>query len=198
MVEKSDGLFVDPYDAEEFQNQYAALLWVIDSIRAKNPQQFVDMADILSVYAESEMDRMPSIRADSNFVRLMNLHKAKGLQGKIVIYLPGKPSTMGPDSNVQRDENISRGWFVLKEKDNARSVQYAPPEWEEHKKEETEYLKAEKVRLKYVALTRAEDEAHVFTLRIETDGGLKNRSHPLMNWKETLGPNSAALSAGFR
>ena len=37
--------------------------------------------------------------------------------------------------------------------------------------EEAEYLKAEKVRLKYVALTRAEDEAHVFTLRIEADGG---------------------------
>ena len=192
LVEKSDGLFVKAYDAEEFQNQYAALVWVIDSIRAKNPQQFIDMADILSVYAESEMDRMPSIRADSNFVRLMNLHKAKGLQGKIVIYLPGKPSTMGPDSNVQRDENVSRGWFVLKERDNARSAQYAPPEWEDHKKEETEYLKAEKVRLKYVALTRAEDEAHVFTLRIETDGG-KAKTHKIWSGFDATGAEAAPI-----
>jgi len=193
LVEKSDGLFVDPYDAEEFQNQYAALLWVIDSIRSKNPQQFVDMADILSVYAESEMDRMPSIRADSNFVRLMNLHKAKGLQGKIVIYLPGKPSTMGPDSNVQRDENISRGWFVLKEKGNERSVQYAPPEWEDHKKEEAEILKAEKVRLKYVALTRAEDEAHVFTLRIESGEG-KAKTHKIWSGFEATGTEAAPIN----
>ena len=174
LVEKSDGLFVEPYDAEAFQNQYAALLWVIDSIRAKNPRQFVDMADMLSIFAESDMDRMPSVRADSNFVRLMNLHKAKGLQGKIVIYLPGKPSKMGPDANVQRDGSLSRGWFVIKEKGNMTSAQYAPPEWEDHKKAETAFLNAEKVRLKYVALTRAEDEAHVFTLHIESGGSKPN------------------------
>lgn len=192
LVERSDGLFIDPYDAEEFQNQYAALLWVIDSIRANNPQQFVDMADILSVYAESEMDRMPSIRADSNFVRLMNVHKAKGLQGKIVVFLPGNPSTKGPDSNVQREKDITFGWFVLKEKGKDKSPQYAPPEWEDHKKDEAEFLKAEKVRMKYVALTRAEDEAHVFTLRIESGDG-KVKTQKIWSGFEATGVEAAPI-----
>ena len=99
---------------------------------------------------------------------------------------------MGPDSNVQRDGSISRGWFVLKEKDNARSVQYAPPEWEDHKAEEAEYLKAEKVRLKYVALTRAEDEAHVFTLRIEAEGG-KAKTQKIWSGFEATGAEAAPI-----
>ena len=192
LVEKSDGLFVDPYDTDEFQNQYAALLWVIDSIRTRNPQQFVDMADILLTFAQSDMDRMPSVRADSNFVRLMNLHKAKGLQGKIVIFLPGKPSKRPPESNVQRGDDVSRGWFVLKEDGNYQSISYMPPDWEEHKQEETLYHKAEIIRLKYVALTRAEDEAHIFTLRVVSDSG-KAQSHKVWSGFEAAGTEAAAI-----
>ena len=170
LVQRCEGLFVEAYDAEEFQNQYAALLWVIDSIRAQDPLQFVDMAELLSAYAGSDMDRMPSVRSDSNFVRLMNLHKAKGLQGKIVIYLPGKPTRIQADAHVRREGERSLGWFVIKERGKEKSKPYAPPDWDAHQKEETEYLKAEKVRLKYVALTRAEDEAHVFSLIVQQEG----------------------------
>ena len=129
------------------------------------------MAELLQTYADGEMDRMPSVRADSNFVRLMNLHKAKGLQGKIVVFLPGKPSDRPPESHVERDGAVSLGWFVLREGDGFNAISYAPPEWEERRQEETLFQKAEKIRLKYVALTRAEDEAHVFTLRVASDGG---------------------------
>lgn len=192
LVEKGEGLFVESYDPDEFQNQYAALLWVIDSIRTRNPQQFMDMADILLTIAQSDMDRMPSVRADSNFVRLINLHKAKGLQGKVVIFLPGKPSNRGPESNVQRDGEVSRGWFVLKEDGNYQSISYIPPEWEKHKQEETLYHKAEIIRLKYVALTRAEDEAHVFTLRVVSDSG-KAQSHKVWSGFEATGTEFAAI-----
>ena len=170
LVERSDGLFVLPYDADEFQNQYAALLQTIDSIRSMNPQQFVDMADLLKASAESEMDRMPSVRADNNFVRLMNLHKAKGLQGKIVIFLPRRVSAPKADSNVQRIGADTLGWFEITDKDSFTAPKYDPPEWEERKNEEVEFLKAERIRLKYVALTRAEDEAHIFSLSVEAAG----------------------------
>ena len=170
IVERNDGLFTEDYPPDEFQNQYAALLQTIDSIRALNPQHFTDMADQLNTYAESEMDRMPSVRADSNFVRLMNLHKAKGLQGKIVIFLPRKVSTFPADCNLVRQGKDILGWFELKEKGSYASVKYDPPEWEEHKKEEDEFLKAEKIRLRYVALTRVEDEAHIFTISVEIEG----------------------------
>lgn len=167
LVERSDGLFIESYDAEDFQNQYAALLQTIDSIRAMNPQQFVDMADMLKTSAESEMDRMPSIRADTNFVRLMNLHKAKGLQGKIVVFLPKKVSAPKADSNIQRDGMNTLGWFQITDGDSFSAPKYSPPDWDEHMKEEVEFLKAERIRLEYVALTRAEDEAHIFTIRTE-------------------------------
>ena len=170
LVENCNGLFVDTYDRDEFQKQYAAILQIIDSIRAKKPLHFADMADMLQACSENSMDRMPSVRADDNFVRLMNLHKAKGLQGKIVIFLPGKPSKNIIDTNIQRKNGVSLGWFSIKESGNYQSQSLVPPEWEEHKKEEENFLKAEEVRLKYVALTRAEDEAHVFSLRIEKDG----------------------------
>jgi len=82
-------------------------------IRDMNPQQFVEMAELLKASAESEMDRMPSVRADNNFVRLMNLHKAKGLQGKIVIFLPRRVSAPKADSNVQRVGTDTLGWFKI-------------------------------------------------------------------------------------
>ncbi len=174
LVESGEGLFMQRYDADEFQNQYAALLQTIDSIRSSNPQQFVDMADLLKNSAESEMDRMPSVRADNDFVRLMNLHKAKGLQGKIVIFLPGKVSAPKADSNIQRVGMDTLGWFEITDKNSFTAPKYDPPGWEERKTEEVEFLKAERIRLKYVALTRAEDEAHVFTLSVEA-GGKKGR-----------------------
>ena len=186
IVERSDGLFTEDYPPEEFQNQYAALLQIIDSIRALNPQHFSDMADQLNVFAESEMDRMPSVRADSNFVRLMNLHKAKGLQGKIVIFLPRKVSTFPADCNLVRQGNNVLGWFQLKEKGYTSYVKYDPPEWETHKKEEDEFLKAEKIRLRYVALTRVEDEAHIFTISVEAEGK-KPQLHMAWDGFDTVG-----------
>ena len=180
LVERSEGLFIKDYDAEEYQNQYAALLQTIDSIRSMNPQQFVDMADMLKTSAESEMDRMPSIRADSNFVRLMNLHKAKGLQGKIVIFLPRKVSSPKVHSNIQRDGQNTLGWFEITDGDSYTAPRYSPPDWDEHKKEETEFRKAELIRLEYVALTRAEDEAHIFSLHVEAD---HKKPQDIQAWK---------------
>ncbi|MBR2572167.1 MAG: UvrD-helicase domain-containing protein [Clostridia bacterium] len=170
LAEQNDGLFLADCDAEEFQNQYAALRQVIDSIREADPPHFVDMADLLKAAAETSMDRMPSLRADSNFVRLMNLHKAKGLQGKIVIFLPGNERMPQPDNSVLREGSSVLGWFEIRSAESAISSRYAPPDWDGHRQEETEILKAERVRLKYVALTRAEDEAHIFTLRVEQEG----------------------------
>ena len=160
LVEMSDGLFRDPYDAEEFQNQYAALRNVIDKIRANNPQQFVDMAELLDVAATSMLDRMPTLRTDSNYVRLMNLHKVKGLQGKIVIFLPGTLKRIEADHYIERTGSETRGWFVLKTPGGGSP--YNPPDWKEKSELEKEYLRAERTRLRYVALTRAEDEAHFF------------------------------------
>lgn len=162
LAEMSDGLFRDEYEPEEFQNQYAALKHVIDKIRENNPQQFTDMADLLNNIATGQLDRMPTLRTDNNYVRLMNLHKVKGLQGKILIFLPGRLKQIRPDHNIVRKGTESKGWFVLS---SGIGTAYNPPDWKEHKEQEAEFLKAERIRLRYVALTRAEDEAHFFEFR---------------------------------
>ena len=189
LVEHSDGLFVLPYDADEFQNQVAALLQTIDSIRSMNPRHFAEMADLLNESAGSEMDRMPSVRADNNFVRLMNLHKAKGLQGKIVIFLPRHVSPPKADSHVQRAGTDTLGWFEISDSSSYTATKYTPPEWEDRKAEEVEFLKAERIRLKYVALTRAEDEAHVFSLSVEEEG---KKAKTVRAWEgfEAVGENA--------
>lgn len=176
LVEMSDGLFRDEYEPEEFQNQYAALRHVIDKIRENKPQQFMDMADLLNNIATGELDRMPTLRTDNNFVRLMNLHKVKGLQGKILIFLPGTVKAIRPDHNIRRNGVESKGWFVLSA---GKGTAYNPPDWKEHKEEEAAFLKAERTRLRYVALTRAEDEAHFFEFR-KTEGKRQTKENA---WK---------------
>lgn len=187
LTEMSDGLFRDEYDAEEYQNQYAALRHIIDRIRDNNPQQFADMADMLNVLATSELDRMPTLRTDDNFVRLMNLHKAKGLQGKIMIFLPGTAKRISPDHSIERNGTETKGWFVLKTP-GKNGTAYNPLDWKEHSDPEKEFLKAERTRLRYVALTRAEDEAHFFEFM--KNEGKRNTSE--FAWKGFEGIGSLA------
>lgn len=187
LTEMSDGLFRDEYDAEEYQNQYAALRHIIDRIRDNNPQQFADMADMLNVLAISELDRMPTLRTDNNFVRIMNLHKAKGLQGKIMIFLPGTAKRISPDHSIKRNGTETKGWFVLKTP-GKNGTAYNPPDWKEHSEPEKEFLKAERTRLRYVALTRAEDEAHFFEFM--KNEGKRNTSE--FAWKGFEGIGSLA------
>ena len=162
LAEMSDGLFRDEYGPEEFRNQYAALRHVIDKIRENNPQQFTEMAELLNGIATGDLDRMPTLRTDDNYVRLMNLHKVKGLQGKILIFLPSRLRQIKPDHNIIRTGTDSKGWFVLSA---GGGTAYNPPDWKEHREQEAAFLKAERTRLRYVALTRAEDEAHFFEFR---------------------------------
>lgn len=72
------------------------------------------------------------------------------------------------------------GWFEVFDSKKHDAPRYSPPDWEEHRKEENEFLKAERIRLKYVALTRAEDEAHVFTLHVEETG---KKPRNILAWK---------------
>ena len=189
LVENSEGLYREAYDAEEYQNQYAALRHVIDSIREKNPQQFDEMAELLQAIVESSLERMPTVRADSNYVRLMNLHKVKGLEGKIVIYLPDRLHQVQADHYILREGTGSRGWFPLKSE--GRGTSYNPPDWKEHSKTETSFQKAERTRLRYVALTRAAEEVHFFDYLVNPASKARNE----LAWKgfEGIGENMPAL-----
>ncbi len=92
-------------------------------------------------------------------VRIMNLHKAKGLEAPVVILAnPGRHLAHEPHLHVTREAEQARGYLVIQKEGNFGAQALAlPPQWDHYREEELSYQEAEEVRLLYVAATRAKD-----------------------------------------
>lgn len=139
------------------------------------------------------------LRRDSLFVpsqagtgvRIMNLHKAKGLEARVVILAD---SAVGrgippPTLHVERRGSISSGHLHLKKQlgpFQALSLAH-PINWQQYEDEELKYLHAERCRLLYVAATRARDLLVVCSLTGENED--PNRRNP---WADLLSFASGA------
>ncbi|MCY9666472.1 UvrD-helicase domain-containing protein [Paenibacillus alginolyticus] len=91
-------------------------------------------------------------------VKIMNLHKAKGLEATIVIMAcPCGYDDKGAKEHIDRLSEPPLGYFTIsKPKDAFNSEIIAQPvNWAELAEKEREYMHAEKDRLLYVAATRA-------------------------------------------
>lgn len=100
-------------------------------------------------------------------VRLLNVHKAKGLEAPVVFLADpyGGPHPKPPDEHVRRDEGDVVLPIYEKHRYN-RSLRFAPEKWETAFKDtEAQYQRAEEDRLLYVAATRAEDQLVVSRYR---------------------------------
>ncbi len=110
---------------------------------------FRGFIDALRAAAESEGADAPILEESSDGVRLMTVHKAKGLEFPVVILadLTCKLARDDASRYVSMDERLCAikigGW--------------APHELHDHEAEEVGREKAEAVRLAYVAATRARD-----------------------------------------
>ena len=109
------------------------------------------------VRGDAEIDGMTLETGDEDSVRLMNVHKAKGLQANVVFLADPYHSRYPPDPTdyVDREAEayvrpvFSHGRY-------RRSLQYGPRDWEERfKPEAVREQTAEEHRLQYVAATRA-------------------------------------------
>jgi ATP-dependent helicase/nuclease subunit A len=91
-------------------------------------------------------------------VRIMNLHKAKGLEAPVV-FLANPCRDHDPDASehIDRTSNPACGYFTIsRKKDAYNSEVVAQPEgWTELAERERIYMQAEQDRLLYVAATRA-------------------------------------------
>lgn len=109
-----------------------------------------------------DVDEMVLEVGRSDVVRVMNVHKAKGLQARVVFLAdPLKKSSGWVDRHIERvEEDEARGHFRA-----CRTNRYGrpvddlahPPEWEDLEAIEQRYRDAEETRLLYVAATRARD-----------------------------------------
>lgn len=115
-------------------------------------------AEILETGADEELDLDAG---DREVVRLMNLHRAKGLEAPIVFLAhPGKVLQRDPDLYIDRMGDQPRGYLQVCGKNpygGAGPVIAGPPGWPDYQAREMQYQDAEEKRLLYVAATRAKD-----------------------------------------
>ena len=142
------------------------VLHAVDRVRAavESGYTLAEAAESLVDAAEdsSEVESWPLKPGQEQVVRLMNLHKAKGLEAPVVILAdPNGGYSPRPDVRVIRDGDVATGVFpIVRKNDQGRggTTLAEPPGWEEHAAEEQRYLPAEEDRLLYVAATRAQDQ----------------------------------------
>jgi ATP-dependent helicase/nuclease subunit A len=105
---------------------------------------------------EEEIDLYPW---DDQTVRIMNLHKAKGLEAPVVILAnPTKGAGFAPSIHISRAGEKPCGYFLIQKRKFYRDeILGQPAGWEHFSQKEKEYLEAEENRLLYVAATRAKN-----------------------------------------
>jgi len=139
------------------------LFHAIDRVRrvVEDGLSLIDAAAALEDDAEesSEVESLPLEPGRGDVVRLMNLHKAKGLEAPVV-FLADPCGGVGrwADVRIIRDGVSARGYFQLtREFGRSKKVVAEPAGWAGYEAEELRYLDAEESRLLYVAATRARD-----------------------------------------
>jgi len=114
-------------------------------------------------------------------VRIMNLHKAKGLEARVVILADSMGSQTRKNNielHVDRSDGFAKGYLNIRKKIGPfadKTLAY-PGQWPDLEQRETEIQSAEKQRLLYVAATRAKDLL-VVLYRTSAEGNA-NRNNP--------------------
>ncbi|WP_066256248.1 UvrD-helicase domain-containing protein [Neobacillus drentensis] len=141
---------------------YKSLLQMLEALRKQEAAGKTTYKQVLEVLTELIFEKtvVANLEDEADAVRIMNIHKAKGLEAPIV-FLAHPTKLVSPESflsqHIKREDHISKGYFTFTVKNGYSDKEIAlPPEWETHKAKELEYLTEEELRIIYVAATRAE------------------------------------------
>ncbi len=149
------------------------LFKAIELLRGSKPDNTGSFAEIVTYLGElrekAMIEEMGLFPGTTKSVRIMNLHKAKGLEAPVVILADpaASISDFDPESHVMRTEKESVGYFTVMAQAGMYKIEQLalPREWERYASEEKLYENAEKDRLDYVAVTRAKNILVVSTYR---------------------------------
>ena len=153
-----------------------ALAYLLDAVRARaleGDTSIAGAADAIATALDWEDAEAPLVPGRGDCVRVMNLHRAKGLEAPVVfLAAPFGEIDRAPSMRAARDqEGAAWGTIPMAERRGYKTEIIAQPaSWEEDEKVERAFEEAEKVRLLYVAATRAKDE-----LWIAQGAGLRTR-----------------------
>jgi len=170
----------------EFAIQDNELYFLLEYLRKLDMERFYTFAGMVEEIErlwESDAEEEFDLKAESNAVRIMNLHKAKGLEAPIVfLAIPFNNRKHEPDCHIQRQSQTPKGYFMVKktsEYGNGKTIAQ-PPKWEDYCETEELYLQSEETRLLYVAATRAKNLLVISSL------GRKEAENKNIPWKPLL------------
>ena len=145
-------------------SQTGNILKVLEFLQHSDMEGTADFLSVVeeldSLLAEGEMDETDISHGGMKAVRIMNLHKAKGLEAPVVFLAnPSGKSDHMITLHIQRQGTDAVGYYVITLKTNTYKINLLaiPPGWDTFETEESNYHKAEEDRLLYVAGTRAKN-----------------------------------------
>ncbi|MEN6559677.1 MAG: UvrD-helicase domain-containing protein [Acidobacteriota bacterium] len=161
---QQSGLLNHLVAAETGGSRAGNVLKLVEVLRSRENEDMTTFASAVAFMEEwvgarpvEEMSLAPGRR---DAVRLMNLHKAKGLEAPVVwLANPAGCADFEPDRHVRRTGRSPIGHFrFTKPAGEFRTKTVSQPAgWDESAAEEKKYGAAEEDRLMYVAATRARD-----------------------------------------
>jgi ATP-dependent helicase/nuclease subunit A len=185
-----DELGILPYAAsgELGATRAGALLFALDVLRQGCLAGRTTLAEAIELL-ESALHRdesdAPLMPGATNVVRVMNLHRAKGLEAAVVILANPLESMDRAPNMVQRrlPDGSAEGWFAVFDstsRDRRKPIA-RPIHWDALEAEERLYQQAEEDRLLYVAATRAAEELIVARCDKMEAKSVWRAFHPLLD-----------------
>ncbi len=152
-------------DITQRKRDYSYMQQFLQLLRRSPERGFSALVEFARECGKKVVEHELALEEDANAVRVMNLHKAKGLEGEIVILPYANDSSDTLTAHMKRGANGVEHFACIYERKNEKSkpsVRGQPMLWETAptggislQAREKKYLDAEVIRLLYVAATRA-------------------------------------------